>query len=100
MSLEDALAIQITRDQVEKWLHKPMFHKALKGTLIRLSLGNSSGEPVYRCCMISDTPEYHRKYKLNKSITKLCMNITHGKASKQALFDMVSNQPITQVLQV
>lgn len=29
-------------------------------------------------------------------MTKICMNLSHGKATKQYLFDMISNQPITE----
>jgi hypothetical protein len=41
--------------------------------------------------------QYKRPYKLNNTMTKLGMNIAHGGAKKFYLFDMVSNQPITEV---
>ncbi|KAJ3304260.1 hypothetical protein HDV03_002997 [Kappamyces sp. JEL0829] len=97
ISYEDALSIQLTRDNAEAWLYRPDFENTIKGCFVRLSLGSSgpNREPVYRCVYVADTPEYHRKYKLNNSFTKVAINVTHGKAKKLYLMDMVSNQPIT-----
>lgn len=56
MSYQDALSIQVKRDDVENWLHKPSFEKTLKGCLVRISLGaQNSGGPVYRCCYVTGT---------------------------------------------
>jgi RNA polymerase-associated protein RTF1 len=97
ITLNDALKIQIKRDDIEQWLQKPMFQKTIRGCLVRISIGSTpdSREPIYRCCYIQETPEYHRKYKVNKATTNLAMDITHGKAAKQYLFDVISNQPIS-----
>lgn len=54
ITYEEALSIQIKRDELEQWLHKPMFEKAIKGCFLRLSLGNSGvgKELVYRVVLI------------------------------------------------
>jgi len=98
---EDVLSIQLRRDDAETWLYKPDFEKSIKGCFARLSLGTQSSayggarEPVYRCVYIAEAPEYHRKYRINKTFTKTAINVSHGKAKKQYLMDMLSNQPIT-----
>jgi hypothetical protein len=53
-SYEEALKIQLKRDEIEQWLHRPMFEKTLKGCLVKVSLGASGDtrEIVYRCCDI------------------------------------------------
>ncbi|KAJ3262278.1 hypothetical protein HK103_002691 [Boothiomyces macroporosus] len=97
ITYEEALSIQIKRDELEQWLHKPMFEKAIKGCFLRLSLGNSGvgKELVYRVVLIEDVKEYKRKYKLNTTFTKVALDVSHGKSKKETLMDMISNQPIT-----
>ncbi|KAI8893216.1 hypothetical protein BC833DRAFT_609181 [Globomyces pollinis-pini] len=98
MSHTDAIALQLTRDELETWLYKPNFERTIKGCLAKVSLGVSgevAREQVYRCVYITDTSEYHRTYKLNKSSTRVALEVSHGKAKRQYLMDMISNQPIT-----
>ncbi|KAJ3276752.1 NADPH-dependent diflavin oxidoreductase 1 [Terramyces sp. JEL0728] len=97
ITYEDALSIQIKRDELEQWLHKPMFEKSAKGCFLRLSLGNSGigKELIYRVVLIEDIKEYKRKYKLNLTFTKVALDVSHGKSKKETLMDMISNQPIT-----
>jgi RNA polymerase-associated protein RTF1 len=98
LKLEDVLAIQVKRDDLEEWLHKPMFVKSVTGCFIRVSLGTSAEnrEPVYRCVYIHDIHGYKRKYKFNNCVTDYAMLVSQGKAKKDYLFDMVSNQAITE----
>ena len=102
LTYENAISIQLRRDDAEKWLYKPDFEKTIRGCFARLSLGTTVGsgstrEAVYRCVYIADTPEYHRKYKFNNTYTNIAIVVSHGKAKKQYLMDMISNQPITTV---
>jgi hypothetical protein len=103
ITYEEMLQIQLKRDDADSWLYKPEFEKVIKGCFARVSLGagsasvNGNREPVYRCVYITDTPEYHRKYKINKSYTKIGIMVQLGKAKKQYLMDVLSNQPITEV---
>ena len=99
MTFEEGLSIQVKRDDLADWIHKPMFDKAITGCLAKVSLGGSSNikETVYRCVLIENIHEYHRKYKVNSRLTNLALNLSHGNSQKVHLMDMISNQPITLV---
>jgi RNA polymerase-associated protein RTF1 len=97
MKLADALSLQVRRDDLESWLHKPMFAKVVTGCFARLALGPGEGrESVYRCVYIHDIHTYKRKYKFNKSTTDFCMMVSQGKSKREYLFDAISNQSITE----
>ena len=95
---EDLLKIQIKRHDIEKWCWKPMFEKTIKGCFAKVSLGanQQTKETIYRCCEILGIEEYKRPYRVNQTLINIGMNVAHGKARKMYLFDMVSNQNVSE----
>lgn len=52
---------------------------------------------AYRVGRIDEVIDYHRVYKINGVPTKKALRVSHGKAQRVFLMDVVSNKPFTEV---
>ncbi|KAI8848037.1 hypothetical protein BC829DRAFT_394915 [Chytridium lagenaria] len=96
-TLEQIQSITISRNELEKWAYAKFFKETIQGCFLRVGLGvNQEKKPIYRVTQINDVVEYHRNYQLGKITTRKALSLSHGKARKVFLMDVVSNQPITE----
>ena len=45
---EEIEKIRLSRFKMEKFVHLPVFSKAVSGCYVRIGIGNNQGRPVYR----------------------------------------------------
>jgi hypothetical protein len=91
-------SIRVSRDQLEKFVYLQHFAEVVEGCFVRLGIGmGSNRQQAYRICQIQEIVDYHRTYKLNKTVIKKALNLKHGKAEKVFLMDVISNSPFTEV---
>jgi RNA polymerase-associated protein RTF1 len=109
LTRDDLLKIQVTRTQVEKWCHAPFFEDTIKGSIVRIGLGNDprTRERVYRIAQVAGNTtfyitrlavvEYHKVYQVGSAPVKIALSLTHGKAKRTFTMDILSNSPFTEV---
>ncbi|KAJ3087359.1 Crossover junction endonuclease mus81 [Quaeritorhiza haematococci] len=94
---EDLIAIQVTRDELEKWCHAGFFKNTVTGCFVRLGIGldPATKQRVYRIAQITEVVEYHRAYRFGQTLTKKALDLAHATARKVFLMDITSNSPFT-----
>jgi RNA polymerase-associated protein RTF1 len=97
-SYSDILSVQLKRTDLEKWANTPFFDKTVKGCFVRLAVGMdpTTKEQVYRVTYITGVGIYHRPYRFGKHFLKTTLYLSHGKAQKEFLMELISNSPITE----
>ncbi|KAI8915602.1 hypothetical protein EDD86DRAFT_196423, partial [Gorgonomyces haynaldii] len=96
VTFEDIKTLVITGDELENWCHRDNFDSTVKGAFVRLSVGKSGDQRIYRLCQIVEVVEYHRTYRFGGTVTNKALSVSHGKAKKVFLMDIVSKSPITE----
>lgn len=97
IKVDDLRLIQVTRDQLERWVYAPFLREVIVGLFVRLGLGaDKQNKNQYRVCEIVGVEEYHRVYKVNTTQCKYSLVLRHGKAEKTFLMDIISNSPFTE----
>lgn len=97
ITLEELNSARISRDELEKWCYAPFFSSTITGCFARLGIGfDSNKNYVYRITQILDVTDYHKTYKINKTIIKKALILGHGKAKKRFGMDIISNGPFTE----
>ena len=65
-TFEDIKEITIRRSNLAKWFMEPFFEELIVGCFVRVGIGRSNGEPIYRLCMVQgvDATCPDQQYKL------------------------------------
>ncbi|KAI9205172.1 uncharacterized protein BJ171DRAFT_503166 [Polychytrium aggregatum] len=95
---EDYLALQITREKMEKWIHTDFFEHAVVNGFVRVSIGQDKGKPIYRICRIEEVVDLPNPVKLrhNDTMVLRALVLSHGNSKRQFNIDAISNQPWTE----
>ncbi|KAJ1503591.1 RNA polymerase-associated protein rtf1, partial [Coelomomyces lativittatus] len=95
-TLDHLRKLQVTRHQIKNWCFASFFEKSVIGAFVRINVGDHNGECIYRVAQIKDIQKYKRTYKIDNLVTNKALVLAHGKAVREFLADIVSNQPITE----
>ncbi|CAF1654882.1 unnamed protein product, partial [Adineta ricciae] len=85
----------LSRFRMEKWCHAPFFADVAKGAFVRINIGQSNGEPVYRVCEINDVVETGKVYNLGVTRTNKGLRLKHGNNERIFRLEYVSNNEIS-----
>ncbi|KAG7174089.1 RNA polymerase-associated protein Rtf1-like, partial [Homarus americanus] len=66
---EDLEKIRLSRHKMERFVHLPIFSKAIIGCFVRIGIGNFEGRPVYRVAEITEVCETAKIYQLGNTRT-------------------------------
>ncbi|KAJ3105954.1 RNA polymerase-associated protein rtf1 [Phlyctochytrium planicorne] len=97
ITLDQMQSITLSRADFEKWVYARFFKDTVLGCFVRVGLGlDHEKKPKYRVAQINDVVDYHRIYNLGQTSTRKALSLSHGKAKKVFLMDVISNQPIQE----
>lgn len=57
--------IRLTRNRLESWIEEPFFEETVVGCFVRVSIGQDSGEPIYRVAEVVGVTEGSLPYTLS-----------------------------------
>lgn len=88
---EDIKEITIKRSRLVKWLNEPFFEELIVGCFVRIGIGRSKNESVYRLCMVQkiDCGELNRDYKVENRVTNKHLVCVWGSESSAKKFQVV-----------
>jgi RNA polymerase-associated protein RTF1 len=89
-TFEDIKEITIRRSNLAKWFMEPFFEELIVGCFVRVGIGRSNGEPIYRLCMVQgvDATCPDQQYKLEGKTTHKYLNCVWGSESSAARWQM------------
>jgi hypothetical protein len=95
--LEDYLRVQSRAFVIQQNLNEPFFEEAIKGTFIRLLIGNnpSTGKKTFRMCEVEEVVPYKKSYKLRpwkgkQASTDRVLKVSIGNHAREAKIIHVS----------
>eukprot|EP01025_Chloroclados_australasicus_P038762 TRINITY_DN40049_c0_g2_i1.p1 TRINITY_DN40049_c0_g2~~TRINITY_DN40049_c0_g2_i1.p1 ORF type:complete len:547 (-),score=67.25 TRINITY_DN40049_c0_g2_i1:566-2167(-) len=102
-TLDDILAIQITRDVVEQWVNEPYFEETLPNCLVKISADRRQDprthyeETIYLVASVVEVIEGDTFYKFGKIRTSKQVVVRDENEEKQFQLDYISNRAITKI---
>ncbi|CAL4069300.1 unnamed protein product, partial [Meganyctiphanes norvegica] len=93
---EDLERIRLSRFKMERFVHLPIFNKAVIGCFVRIGIGNNNGRPVYRVAEITEVVETAKIYQLGNTRTNKGLRLRHGTQERVFRLEFVSNSPFTE----
>ncbi|XP_042212673.1 RNA polymerase-associated protein RTF1 homolog isoform X2 [Homarus americanus] len=88
---EDLEKIRLSRHKMERFVHLPIFSKAIIGCFVRIGIGNFEGRPVYRVAEITEVCETAKIYQLGNTRTNKGLRLKHGSQERVFRLEFVSN---------
>lgn len=90
-SKEDLEKIRLSRHKMERFVHLPIFSKAIIGCYVRIGIGSNQGRPVYRVAEITEVCETAKIYQLGNTRTNKGLRLKHGSHERVFRLEFVSN---------
>ncbi|XP_047480641.1 RNA polymerase-associated protein Rtf1-like [Penaeus chinensis] len=90
-SKEDLEKIRLSRHKMERFVHLPIFSKAIIGCYVRIGIGSNQGRPVYRVAEITEVCETAKIYQLGNTRTNKGLRLKHGSQERVFRLEFVSN---------
>ncbi|XP_042886270.1 RNA polymerase-associated protein RTF1 homolog, partial [Penaeus japonicus] len=90
-SKEDLEKIRLSRHKMERFVHLPIFSKAIIGCYVRIGIGSNQGRPVYRVAEITEVCETAKIYQLGNTRTNKGLRLRHGSHERVFRLEFVSN---------
>ncbi|XP_050273736.1 protein RTF1 homolog [Quercus robur] len=89
-TFEDIKEITIRRSNLAKWFMEPFFEELIVGCFVRIGIGRSKVESIYRLCLVQgvDATCPDQQYKLEGKITHKYLNCVWGSDSSAARWQM------------
>ncbi|KAK8720927.1 hypothetical protein OTU49_013017 [Cherax quadricarinatus] len=88
---EDLEKIRLSRHKMERFVHLPIFSKAIIGCFVKIGIGNHQGLPVYRVAEITEVCETAKIYQLGNTRTNKGLRLKHGNQERVFRLEFVSN---------
>ncbi|XP_071534866.1 RNA polymerase-associated protein RTF1 homolog isoform X1 [Panulirus ornatus] len=92
---EDLEKVRVSRHKMERFVHLPVFCKAIIGCFVRIGIGNFQGRPVYRVAEITEVCETAKIYQLGNTRTNKGLRLKHGAHERVFRLEFVSNSTFT-----
>uniref|UniRef100_A0A0P4VYM2 Plus3 domain-containing protein n=1 Tax=Scylla olivacea TaxID=85551 RepID=A0A0P4VYM2_SCYOL len=93
---EDLEKIRLSRHKMERFVHLPIFSKAIIGCFVRIGIGSNQGQPVYRVAEITAVCETAKIYQLGNTRTNKGLRLKHGSHERVFRLEFVSNSPFQE----
>lgn len=93
---EDLEKIRLSRHKMERFVHLPIFSKAIIGCFVRIGIGSNQGRPVYRVAEIIAVCETAKIYQLGNTRTNKGLRLKHGSHERVFRLEFVSNSPFQE----
>lgn len=93
---EDLEKIRLSRHKMERFVHLPIFSKAIIGCFVRIGIGSNQGRPVYRVAEITAVCETAKIYQLGNTRTNKGLRLKHGSQERVFRLEFVSNSPFQE----
>ncbi|XP_063883020.1 RNA polymerase-associated protein RTF1 homolog isoform X4 [Scylla paramamosain] len=93
---EDLEKIRLSRHKMERFVHLPIFSKAIIGCFVRIGIGSNQGRPVYRVAEITAVCETAKIYQLGNTRTNKGLRLKHGSHERVFRLEFVSNSPFQE----
>lgn len=84
--------LRLSRHKMERFINLPHFDKVVQNCFVRVSVGNSQGQPVYRAGEVVGVVETAKVYKFGKSRTNKGLRLKHGSQDRVFRLEFISNQ--------
>lgn len=94
-SKEDLEKIRLSRHKMERFVHLPIFGKAVIGCFVRVGIGSNQGRSVYRVAEIMEVCETAKTYQLGSTKTNKGLRLKHGSQERVFRLEFVSNSPFS-----
>ncbi|KAA0185298.1 hypothetical protein HAZT_HAZT005207 [Hyalella azteca] len=94
-SKEQLERIRLSRYKMSRYVHLPIFSKAIIGCFVRIGIGTNGSVPVYRVAEITEVCETAKIYNLEKTKTNKGLRLRHGKQERVFRLEFISNRPFT-----
>lgn len=93
---EDLEKIRLSRHKMERFVHLPIFSKAIIGCFVRIGIGSNQGRPVYRVAEITAVCETAKIYQLGNTRTNKGLRLKHASHERVFRLEFVSNSPFQE----
>ncbi|KAF2360390.1 Plus-3 domain [Trinorchestia longiramus] len=94
-SKEQLERIRLSRHKMSRFVHLPIFSKAIIGCFVRIGIGTNGINPVYRVAEITEVCETAKIYALEDTKTNKGLRLRHGKQERVFRLEFISNRPFS-----